>query len=300
MEKNMFRKLATIIYDFFMKVSKQHISAYAASTAFFSFISMIPMLALLCSILPYTSLTQEDLVLAIDKLMPELVVPLIQGVINEVYMRTTGVISIAAILMIWSAGKGMMALIQGLDAINGVDETRNYFVVRILASMYTLGMLVAIIISMAIMVFGEVIIKQIKNGLEEIPNIHYFFETLIPFRFLLVWAVLTLIFTLLYWLVPNKKMKYKPQLPGAMFAAILWSAFSWGFSVYVDRFNGFSMYGSFTFVVVIMLWFYFCMYIILIGAQINRYFSPVYRYLFGFAIRKKEKRMKKEKLGTKG
>jgi membrane protein len=100
--------------------------------------------------------------------------------------------------------------------------------------------------------------------------------------------------------VPDKKMKYKKQLPGALFSAILWYVFSYVFSLYVDRFNGYSIYGSLTFVVVIMLWFYFCMYIILMGAQMNRYFSPAYPYVFGFVRRSQErKRRKREKKRNK-
>ena len=42
--------------------------------------------------------------------------------------------------------------------------------------------------------------------------------------------------------------------------------------MYVDRFEGLNTYGSLTTIVIIMLYLYFCMYIILIGAYINSYF----------------------------
>lgn len=292
----MLKKIWAILNDFIAEIMKQNISAYAASTAFFSFISTIPALVLVCYILPYTPLTQENLLTAIETVMPDTVLPMISNIIAEVYEKSTVAISVSTILLIWTAGKGMMALIQGLNAINEAEEKRNYFVVRLVASLYTLVMIVAVVVSLFIMVFGESIFLQVRGFLDVIPHISVIIETLMHFRIFIVIIVLTLVFTFIYWLVPNKKLRYKKQLPGAMFSAIAWSIFSYAFSLYVDIFHGFSVYGSMTFVVVIMLWFYFCMYIILIGAQINKYFSPAYRYMFGFVVRGQEKkRLKKEK-----
>ena len=57
----------------------------------------------------------------------------------------------------------------------------------------------------------------------------------------------------------------------------------------VDVFRGFSsMYGSLTTIMLIMMWMYFCMYIILIGAYLNRYFRPVNRVLVNHASSKSE------------
>ena len=290
------KKLWAIFNDFIANITKKNISAYAASTAFFSFISVIPALVLVCYILPYTPLTQEDLIAAIQEILPDTVLPMVSQIISEVYRSQTLVISISTILLIWTAGKGMMALMQGLNVINDDEEKRNYFVIRLVASLYTLGMIVAVVVSLFLMVFGETIYRQMQGLLTLIPHISLVIETFIHFRILIVVCILTLVFTFIYWLVPNKKMKYKKQLPGALFSAILWCVFSYVFSLYVDIFHGFSIYGSLTFVVVIMLWLYFCMYIILIGAQVNQYFSPAYPYVFGFVKRGQEKkRLKKEK-----
>ena len=290
------KKIWVIFNDFISNMKRKNISAYAASTAFFSFISTIPALVLVCYILPYTPLTQGDLLTAIQEILPDSILPMIGEIISEIYKEQTLAISISTILLIWMAGKGMMALIQGLNTINDEEERRNYFVIRIVASLYTLGMIVAILVSLFLMVFGETIFEKLKDLLNLIPYVSMAIEILINFRILVVIGLLTVIFTFIYWLVPDKKMKYKKQLPGALFAAVLWYAFSYVFSLYVDIFHGFSVYGSLTFVVVIMLWYYFCMYIILMGAQVNQYFSPAYPYVFGFVSRSQEKkRQKREK-----
>ena len=91
-----------------------------------------------------------------------------------------------------------------------------------------------------------------------------------------------------YTYIPDTKLKFTEQVPGACFAAVVWSVFSWGFSMYVSYGNGYSIYGSLTIIVIIMLWMYFCMYIILIGAYLNRYFRPVNRVLVNHASSKSE------------
>ena len=75
---------------------------------------------------------------------------------------------------------------------------------------------------------------------------------------------------MLYKFLPNQIVQLKVQLMGAAFSAVGWMIVSWIFSVYLNIFKGFSsMYGSLTTIVLIMLWLYFCMYILLLGGEVN-------------------------------
>ena len=75
---------------------------------------------------------------------------------------------------------------------------------------------------------------------------------------------------MIYKFLPNHIVQLKVQLMGAAFSAVGWMIVSWIFSVYLDIFKGFSsMYGSLTTIVLIMLWLYFCMYILLFGGDVN-------------------------------
>lgn len=272
----MIYKLYRIMRDFSAQMKKQNIGAFAASTAFFIFLSMVPMLVLVCTIIPYTPLTEENLVTAVTDFTPDMMDPLAKSLIGEVYDKSAGILSIAAVATVWSAGKGVLALMQGLNAVNGVNEERNYLLVRMVASFYTVVMLIVMILSLFIMVFGN---RLVQVALHRIPQLQVLVTFIMQFRFLFVWVILTLLFAAIYSYVPNKKLYFREQIPGAMFAAVVWSAFSWGFSMYVDSTSSYSIYGSLSIIVIVMLWMYFCMYIILIGAYLNRYFSPVNRVL---------------------
>ena len=281
----MLTKLIRIWLDFSAQMKKQNISSYAASTAFFLFLSVIPMLMVVCSVIPYTPITEQNLVTALTDMTPDIADAMVESIVVDVYNNSVGILSVAAIAMLWSAAKGVMALMRGLNAINGVEEKRNYFVVRFVASFYTLIMLIVLILSLFLMVFGN---QLVDIALHRIPQLQMFVSFLMNFRFLFAWVVLILLFGLIYAYIPDMKLKFSEQIPGACFAAVVWSVFSWGFSMYVSYGDGYSVYGSLAIIVIIMLWMYFCMYIILIGAYLNRYFRPVNRVLVNCASGKSE------------
>lgn len=268
----MVQKLYLIGRDFSARMKKQNISAHAASIAFFFFLSIVPMLMVLCMIIPYTPLTEENLTKTVADIIPDKVEPLVESLIAEVYDKSAGSLSIAVIATLWSAAKGVMALMHGLNAVNGVEEKRNYFVVRGVACLYTVVMLVVVILSLFLNVFGN---QLVNLALHRIPQLQRLVAFVMNFRFLVVWAVLTLLFAAIYAYVPDDKLKLKEQIPGATFSAVVWSIFSWGFSIYVDYSNSYGIYGSLAIIIIILLWMYFCMYIIMVGAYLNRYFKLV-------------------------
>ena len=265
----MLSKLFQMWGDVSSRMRKQNISSHAASIAFFFFLSIVPMLIMICTIIPYTPLTEEDLVEAVTDITPDVVDPLAESLISEVYDKSAGILSVAVITIIWSAAKGVMALMRGLNAVNEVEEKRNYFVIRAIASFYTVIMLVVVILSLFIMVFGN---QLVSLALHRVPQLESVVSFFMNFRFTVVWGVLTALFAAVYAYVPNDKLKFREQIPGAAFSAVVWSVFSWCFSLYLNYNNSYGIYGSLSIIIILLLWMYFCMYIIMIGACLNRYF----------------------------
>ena len=134
----MIRRLVGLLEDFSRNMGKQNISAFAASTAFFFFLSLVPMLIMVSTVLPYTPLTEDNLLNVLNGMIPEKIMPLAEELIREVYERSEGLLSIAIIVTIWTAGKGMLALMRGLNAVSNVEETRNYVWVRFVACLLVL------------------------------------------------------------------------------------------------------------------------------------------------------------------
>lgn len=281
---SLYKKIYRIFYEFGKQMTIKNISSFAASTAFFLFISLIPILYLVCSILPYVNLTQETLRESINAVLPGVIGVFLNSIIADVYGQSAGGISLAVLVMLWSAGKGMMALMRGLNAVNEVEEEKNYFFVRVIAAVYTVLLIVAVIISMVVSGFGKLIIKMF---IDSIPGGSIVYSVFTRVRFLYVWIVLTVLFMLIYSYVPGRRQKFLMQMPGAVFTAVIWNGFSLGFSVYLEYFGDFGVYGSLATVVIVLLWLYCMSYIVMVGAHINRYFRPANEFIWEKRMRKK-------------
>lgn len=266
------RGLYGIIRDFSRQLAKDNVSVYASGTAFFFFLSLMPTLIIVCSLLPLTSLTEKNLLIAAVKVMPDFLDSLTVLMIKQMYEQSAKILPFAIIIMLWSSSKGMLGLMYGLNVVNEVSETRNYFLLRLEAMFYMVITVAALLISLALSVFGKAIVNSIYASFPDLGVLFYLF---MRFRFLFVWILLTVVFTITYTYVPNKRLKMRFQIPGAVFTAVGWSLFSFVFSVYVEKFRGMSTYGSLSTVIIMMFWLYCCLYILLIGANLNRYFGPL-------------------------
>lgn len=270
---SMFYKIYRLIRGFAKQMNRINVSAYASSAAFFIFLSLIPVLILICSIVPYTPLHKSDILTAVT-IMPAPIVPLMIELVESLYDSTVAVISVAAAAVLWSAGKGVLAIMRGLNAMNGVEEDRNYFVQRIMASIYTIVLLAVLILSLVLMVFGNTLVRMLTS---RIPITSNLFHILVYFKPFITWAILAFVFAVMYARIPNCKLKIKKQIPGAVFAAVSWTVFSWAFSIYVEKFNPMNMYGSLSAIIILMLWLYFCIYLLLAGAHLNRFAAPFFK-----------------------
>ena len=159
---------------------------------------------------------------------------------------------------------------DGLNAVHELKETRNWFVLRFWAVIYTIVFLVAIVFTLVVLVFGNSLRHLAADYL---PFIAHLVKIIIKFRGLILLLLLILFFDVIFTALPNTKLTFKSQLPGATACAAAWYVFSFGLSIYVDYFNGFSMYGSLTTIALIMLWLYFCMYIMMMAVKYEKPFE---------------------------
>lgn len=257
------------------KCKRDNIGAFAAQAAFFIIMSAIPFLMVFTSLLQYTNISQEYVTDLLCRAMPKYIEPILQPILNEVYSRSVGIISITAIIALWAAGKALQYMTAGLNVLNGIDETRNWFVVRFWSIVYTVVFIFAIIIVLILMVFTE----YIQGLLDQAFGVWGLLVAIVSvrplIRGLVVFAVLTGLFVWLFTQLPNKKVKALSQIPGALLCALIWYVLSIFLSIYVNFYNGFSIYGSMSTIVLMMFWLYSCMYIMFMCAEVNVFFAEV-------------------------
>lgn len=106
------------VKTFLDKCRIDNITAFAAQSAFFIILSAIPFLVVFSSLLKYTPISQDMLTTAVGNYMPNYISPLVNSIIAEVYNQSVGLISIAAVVAIWSSAKGLQYLGTGLNMVN--------------------------------------------------------------------------------------------------------------------------------------------------------------------------------------
>ena len=269
--KEKFNRIKGYAFRVMDVVSSHHTGAYAAQAAYFFVLSMIPIILLLLTMVQFTSLTKDYIMNAVLQAFPTTVEGLIESIVDQVYSQSGTIIPITVLVALWSAGRGVLSITNGLNCVYESRETRNYVYLRIRASLYTVIFLVAIILSLALSVFGNRIAIMLN---QHFPVLVRLIDMVIRSRTLITLGILTLFWDMVYKYLPNRKnigkTTMKKQLPGAIFTACAWQVISFIFSIYLDIFTGFTtMYGSLTMIILIMLWLYMCMYVILLGGEVN-------------------------------
>ncbi|MBP3360315.1 MAG: YihY/virulence factor BrkB family protein [Clostridia bacterium] len=253
------------------RVTEHKVSVYAAQATLFIIISALPFLMLMLSMLQYViPHSQRDLLEIGGRFLPSAVIPFLSNLLDEIY---TGdgipIMSVTSAAALWSASKGVMSLLMGLDNIYSRNVERGYIKTRLLSLLYTVILILMLSATLLLFVASKYLVHVSSEGLPVIRQTAGFF---LRFPTLVYLALLTAVFALLYRMLPGQKISFGRLLPGAFFSACGWVVFSLTYSFYVDNFTNYSfIYGSLTAIVLLMLWLYFCMNIFLWGAEINEF-----------------------------
>ncbi len=260
-------------------VKEDNLSLYAAQSSFYICISAIPFIMLVILIVRLVAPGFTDDILSIARsALPEASHGVFDTIIEDV---TTGSavssISIAAIGLLWASARGLSAVVRGVSRVYGREVGGSYVVRSLRSVVYTAGFIVVMIVTLAVLVFGKYFKDAMTSEIGEVPMFVRYKEAIAFF-------VLTLFFSLLYFLVGagafsaqgfkwdlRARAKFSSGLPGAAISALGWIVFSLAYSLYFEYFPRFSyLYGSLAAIVFLMLWVYFCILILLIGAEINK------------------------------
>lgn len=257
------------IQDLMLRIQRVEISALGAQLAYFFLLSFFPLLIFLVTLLPYLNLETTQVYSFLVNLMPDEVYRLIESTLKEVLTnRNSSLLSIGVLGTIWSASKGINALIRALNKAYDT-EGRVGFVDRGLSLVFTIALVIVIAVALLLPVFGQ----QIGHFLFSIVNIEDEFESLWRnIRWSMPPLLIFLVLMAIYWLVPNTspRLKIMGVWPGAIFSTLAWLVVTYGFSFYISNFGNYSAtYGSIGGVIILMLWLYFTGIILIFGGVLN-------------------------------
>ena len=263
------KKPVSAVASVFDMIGKKKVAVYAAASDYFLFMSLVPILMLLVSLIRYLPFDQADVLNIFAGAVPASVYKVITPIVNSIYRSGSGVITVSVLLTLFSASSAMRAIMKGLDAVYEVERRENALVFFARAYVYMLILIVIIILSLGVMVYGGAALGWLHSILPDNGFVDGLFSLTKYMRYLLVLAILTLSFILLYRWVPAGEHHSACQWPGALFCAVAWGAFSWVFSLYVSISDKFGAYGYIGTIMVAMMWMYYCFMFLLIGGCIN-------------------------------
>lgn len=254
----------------FREVRSLHITTYSGYASFFIVLAVFPTLVLVLGLLRYTPLEPEDFLDLVEGFLPSALHGYAWDLLSGAYANTTRtVVSVSALAALWSAGKGIYGLMKGLNAAYGVEEHRGWLRTRLLCAAYMVAFILVLLLTLVLHVFGNTLalFLQHRGG-----KLSWLGAELLGSRYFLLVAVQTLLFAVMFMYLPGRNNRFWDSLPGALFGSLGWMTVSGLFSVYMERFSGYThIFGPVYTVALAMLWLYVCVNTLFYGGVLNRF-----------------------------
>lgn len=256
----------------YLWVREKQISLHAAYAGYFIILAVFPALLMLLSLLRFAGLQVEILVDMMEEVLPPALMETVEGMVYSAWLHSTGtVLGLSALTALWSASRGVYGLLRGLNAVYDVWENRGYLYTRGISVIYTFLFGIVLILTLVLHVFGNAVFRWLS--MVDNPVV-IFLVDLVDVRFFLLLMLQSLIFTLMYMVLPNGRNGFGSSLPGGILSSVGWLVFSDLFSIYVEHFNRYSLiYGSVYALALGMLWLYCCLSILFYGGALNHWLS---------------------------
>ncbi|WP_194192158.1 YihY/virulence factor BrkB family protein [Clostridium chrysemydis] len=259
--------LDTMIY-LIVKVKRDDIFALASQLAYYMVLSFFPFLIFLITLVGFSNLDSTEVLDGLKTIVPTSVYELTQSTVVEVVdYQHTGILGVSVVLTIWSASSAFRAVIKGVNKAYEVTERRSFIKISIIGMISVLALALTVICTLAMLVFGDQIGYYLSHLLPFEHVLNFIWDIL---RYVIIIVMMILVFAIIYKVAPNRKVKLRNTIPGAIVTTVGWIIASLGFSYYVNNFANYSrIYGSLGTVFVLMTWLFITSMIFIFGVEVN-------------------------------
>lgn len=248
--------------------NENRVSYASGSIAYFFTLSLFPFIMFLNALLGLLNLNSETLIYFISPFFPPEVVSLAVSYNAYIANISSGfVLTLSILISIYSASRSINAINITINSIYRIKQQRGPVRDFILSIAFTIAVGLLALLMVAAIAAGGRLFEQVYLAFQ-LPTESV---TILKYSIIaLAFAVMFLVFSLLYYIAPYRKMKFRQVLPGSLFSTAGVAAISIGVSIYVGLSSRFSLlYGSIGAIIVLMLWFYLFGNIVSIGALLN-------------------------------
>lgn len=251
---------------------------YASSIAYYALLSLFPFLLLVLSVLGSATASEAERAAVLDFVLRYF--PRQFDFVTEqldAFRRSRVPLGLAGSLLIaWSALGVFGAVTTAINYAWGVEKQHTFFkhklvsFVMLVAAGFLMLLALALVSASGVVRaswFAEVVLRA--PGLEVLGSLT------------LRWAstgLLVLVVGLVFYFVPNARVRFRDVWIGALLVGLLWRAALWGFSWWVRDLSRFSLHGSIAAVVVFLLWVYVSAVILLYGVEYTAAYARLRRH----------------------
>ncbi|EAR21046.1 Ribonuclease BN [Nitrococcus mobilis Nb-231] len=252
------------------EISNDHLSMAAAGVAFYAMLALFPALAAIISIWGLVSDPQQVMqqIQSVSGMLPDQTAAIIKSQATKVASASGGAVSLAALgsvlLAVYSASKGMKALIEGLNMVYDEEEKRGFIKLNLVALILTIGLVLVMIAALGMIAAIPALLGSL--GLGAVTK-----TAVIWLRWPLLFVVAIASLALIYRYAPSRTQpRWRWVSVGAVVATLLWIAGSFAFSFYTRNFGSYNeTYGSLGAVIILLTWLWLSAFVVLLGAELN-------------------------------
>jgi membrane protein len=247
----------------------------AKGAAYSSLLAFFPVLASIGAIL--ARVNAEPVVRVFSRLLFQVVPPGTQDLVRYQLtvkgQRPAWLIVVATLLSAWAASGAYISLMEGFQAAYLLPSGRPFLKQRGIALLLVVIAALPAIGSSVLIVFGARIEQWMLGSLGLLPQREIRTGVALLFgalRYLVALVATVFVMALLYWIGPNRPIRFRAVWPGAFLATVLWLAATSGFAWYVRNIANYNvLYGSIGAVIALLVWMYLLALIALLGCEYN-------------------------------
>lgn len=274
------KAFAKILQAAYTKWSKDKAARIASSLAFYIGLSLAPLLVFAVAVVGFvlSGAEAQALVIAqVDSAMGQSGVDIVESALNSASDPGEGVLAsiLSLSVLIFSASNLFLQMQDGFNTIWHVPPEKTKGILNLI-----IGRLraFAAVIFVGILLLGMVVLNSIVSNIEALigtytPFLSFGLPVLNAVASLLI---LTLIFTIMFRRMPKTKIRSKDVVLGAFVAAILFQLGNFGLAYYLANASIGSAYGAAGSLLVVLVWFFYTMQIILLGAEVSYVYAHEY------------------------
>ncbi len=257
----------------------------AGNIAFRMMFSAFPFLIFLTAIAGFIGSEEwvEHTVQLLLSVAPDNVVaPLAREIRSILTVPRVDLLSLGAVLTIWSAMAGVDSVRVCLNRAYDVTETRKSWELYLLSILGVIGSAVLLLALSLLVVVYPVFVRVVTDVTGNFPAQ---FSNIEQWRYPLAVLLMLVGVHAAHRVLPAKRLSFRHVLPGVWFTVLCWMMMAWAFSVWLTRFNSFtSTYASLSGVFIIMFFVYMAALVLIAGGELNRVLELVRQNRLGRKI----------------